>query len=45
MKMKMVGDPAPSGKGGVKTRGESAATKKALAHSSNAKFAQYGRKK
>lgn len=44
---KMVGDPAPSGgKRGLKTFGETASTKKALAHAGNsAKASQYGRKK
>lgn len=41
------GDPAPSGKGGgLKTKGESASTKKALAHAkSSEKSSQFGRKK
>lgn len=43
---KFVGDPAPRGKGGLKTFGEGPSTKKALAHAKNdSKAAQYGRKK
>lgn len=41
---KMVGDPAPSGKGGLKTKGETDSTKKLLAHA-KADSGKYGRKK
>jgi hypothetical protein len=42
--MKFVGDPAPRGKGKVERKGESASTKKALAHAS-VPYEKYGRKK
>lgn len=43
---RFVGDPAPSGKGGLKTQGETSSTKKLLAHAGNAKLAaKAGRKK
>lgn len=46
MKHKFQGDPAPSGKGGVKRVGETSSTKKALAHANSEKAAApYGRKK
>ena len=46
MKGKFVADPASSGKGGLRTIGASASTKKALAHAGNAgKAAPLGRKK
>ena len=45
MARKFVGDPA-GGKGGLQTKGESASTKKALAHAGNSgKASQFGRKK
>lgn len=43
---KFVGDPASTkGKGGLRTIGETASTKKALAHAGNSKADKYGRKK
>jgi hypothetical protein len=46
MKGKFVADPASSGKGGLRTKGESASTKAALSHAKNApKASSMGRKK
>ena len=43
---KYVGNPAPSGKGGLKTLGETSSTKKLLSHAGNAKKADsFGKKK
>ena len=39
-----VGDPAPAGKGGLKTKGEGASTKKLLDHA-RVSADKYGRKK
>ena len=44
MKQKFGGDPVPSGKGGLRVKGETASTKKALKHAGNP-YEKYGRKK
>ena len=45
-KGKFGGDPVPSGKGGLKTIGETTSTKQALKHAGHGKYAEkYGRKK